>query len=177
LNAAAGLVIEDDCDAVVVINADDYMRADAVELLVRAIEGHDWSVSYGRQVGETNALQVPLKPFPLSLADFSGPHCPIGVFALVRSAVWQDLAGFATDISLPNSYGYNEDWDFWIRALKAGHGAGALVREPLLHYVMSDKQLHKQGLSRHAEARARIMAKHPDVFQNRQWAPCPCGCA
>lgn len=176
LNAAAELAINDGCDAVMVMNADDYMRADAVERLSVALEGHDWALPYAQQVGAENAIQVPLKRFPLTLRDFSGPHCPIIVFGLIRARVWQDLGGYATDVSLPGSYGYNEDWDFWIRAFKAGYGSGAIVREPLLFYVMSDKQLHKQGLHRHAEARALIMAKHPDVFEDRQWAPCSCGC-
>lgn len=176
LNAAAELAIADGCDAVMVMNADDYMRNDAMEHLSGALEGHDWAVPYGQQVGRENVLQVPLRPFPLRLADFSGPHCPIGVFALIRAEMWRDLRGFSTDISLPDSYGYNEDWDFWIRALKSGYGNGALVQRPLCFYVMSDKQLHKQGLSRHAEARGLLMAKHPDVFASRRWAPCPCRC-
>ncbi len=175
LNTAMKMAIDDGCDAVIPYQGDDMMRLDAVQKLVEALPGNDWATSYGQQVGGENVVQTPLATFPLTLDDFGGTHCPLGVFALIRSDVWRDLGGFSTDVSLPRSYGYNEDWEFWIKAMKAEY-KGGLVKEPLTYYVMRDKQLHRVGLSRHAEARAGYMAKHPDVFKPEQWTYCGCGC-
>lgn len=174
LNTAMQMAIDDGCDAVMPFNGDDFLRLDAMQKLSEALPGHDWACGYGQQIGEENVVQVPLKPFPLTLEDFSGPHCPIGHCCLYRPEVWG--TGFDTSVSLPGSYGYNEEWDFWIRTFKAGYDDGVLVPEPLAYYVMRGKQLHKEGIARHAEARALVMERHPDVFTNRRWAKCPCGC-
>lgn len=176
LNTAMQMAIDDGCDAVMPFNGDDFMRLDAIQKLADALPGHDWACGYGQQIGEENVVQTPLKPFPLQLKDFSGPHCPIGHCCLYRPEVWASQNGFDTTISLPDSFGYNEEWDFWIRAFKAGYGNGILVKEPICYYVMRGKQLHREGTSRHAEARKLVMDRHPDVFAGVKWSHCACGC-
>src|SRR5690606_32349764 len=132
LNAAAAAAIADGCDVVVTLDADNYLRDDAIALMVHKIaQGADWVVAHSQQVGGENSLQTPLKKrFPLKLEDFGGPHCPVMAFAMFRKDVWTTLGGYDTAASLPDSYGYNEDWDFYIRALKSGFTHSALVPEP-----------------------------------------------
>jgi glycosyltransferase involved in cell wall biosynthesis len=175
LNRAADMALNDGCDAIAYASSDDMLRLDYTAKLVDALTDAPWSISYGQQIGDENVVQTTLAPFPLSLDDFAGTHCPLGCSALFRREVWEHTRGYDVSVSLPGSYGYNEDWEHWIRVMKA-FGSGVLVPEPLYYFVMREGQLHKEGLGKHAAARALIAAKHPDVFSNRQWAPCPCGC-
>jgi GT2 family glycosyltransferase len=159
LNDAVSLAIDDGCDAVFTMNADDFLRLDCIEKAVHELQHRDWVVVWGQQIGGENVVQTPLKD-NLTLEDFKGEHSPLGASGLYRSCVWTRVGGFSTDISLPNSWGYNEDWDFYLKLFEAGLTNYGVVKEPVYYYVMHEGQLHKEGLARHAEARRLIMKKH-----------------
>lgn len=159
LNEAAAAAIDDGCNAVMVMNADDWLTGDAIERLVRALQNADAAVPYCQQVGGDNVVQA--SAAHVTLADFTD-HTPIVAHALIRTEAWQQLGGYHHDVNLPGlDAGYNE-WDWWIRFHKAGllHAVAPL---PLVYYRMHDTQLHRATTARHAEAVALIRAKHPDL--------------
>lgn len=160
LNRAAEMAFRDHCDAVFLMNADDFLRLDCIERCVQAIDGHDWTVVYGQQIGEENVVQIPLRELPLRREDFYGWHCPLPNEGLIRREVWEAVGGYSTDVTMPNSFGFKEDWDFWLKVWEAGFTNGNVVREPVYYYVMHEGQLHREGLPRHAEARKLILDKH-----------------
>src|SRR5665213_2124974 len=49
LDRAADMAIADGCEAVFVMNADDFLRIDCIEKCVKAIVGHDFAIVYGQQ--------------------------------------------------------------------------------------------------------------------------------
>lgn len=159
LNHAAHLATEDGCDAILVMNADDWLRLDAIEQLVRVLQRADAAVPYCQQIGGANVVQASAEH--VTLAEFTD-HTPIVAHALVRAEAWKHLDGYHQDVNLPGLLaGYNE-WDFWVRFHKAGL-LHAVATEPLVYYRMHDAQLHRATTARHAEAIALIHVKHPDL--------------
>lgn len=159
LNTAATMALNDGCDAVMIMNSDDWLRLDAIEHLVRILQRCDAAVPYAQQVGGANVVQASDAHIgPESFTD----HTPLVAFALVRAAAWQALGGYQQDVNLPGLMaGYNE-WDFWIRFHKAGY-LHALAPAPLVYYRMHDTQLHRDTTARHTEAVALLRAKHADL--------------
>jgi GT2 family glycosyltransferase len=157
LNTAAGLAIDDGCDAFMVMNADDFLRVDAIERLTRALQHADAAVPYCQQLGGQDIVQASADHVTLeSFVD----HTPLVAHTLVRSSVWRSLGGYDLDVNLPGLLaGYNE-WDFWARFHTAGH-LHVTVQEPLVYYRMHPGQLHRATTARHAEAVALVHAKHP----------------
>jgi GT2 family glycosyltransferase len=157
LNNAATLAIDGGCDAVFTMNADDFLRLDCIEKCVEFIKDYDWVVVYAQQVGAENVVQISKEN--ATLEDFKR-YPPLVNYALIPSHIWQQVGGYSTDITLPNSYGYKEDWEFWIKIFKANYTNYAVVKEPVYYYVMHDGQLHESGLNRTEEARQVILKKH-----------------
>lgn len=159
LNEAAMLAIDDGCDAILVMNADDWLRLDAVQQLVRLLQRTDAAVPYCQQIGGANVVQASAQH--VTLADFVD-HTPIVAHALIRAEAWQALAGYHHDVNLPGlNAGYNE-WDFWVRFHTAGL-LHAVLPEPVVYYRMHDGQLHRATTARHGEALALIHTKHPEL--------------
>lgn len=72
---------------------------------------------------------------------------------LFKKKVWEDIGGY--DENMKDGY---EDWDFWIRALRAGYNI-SVVREPLFTYTRhNDSMIHKTK-QKHDEIRSYIMSK------------------
>lgn len=159
LNRAVSMALADGCDAVLVGASDDFLRLDCVEQMVRLLHRVDFVLPYAQQIGGENVVQVSA-PHVL-LADMY-VHPPMVNYGLYRADVWRAAGGYATDVTLPGSWGFKEDWDFHIRLLKAGY-RHAVVAEPVYYYRMRPGQLHEDGVDRLDEARALIMAKHPGV--------------
>lgn len=159
LNKAAQLAIHDGCDAIFTMNADDFLRIDCIEKCVAALQDHDWCVVYAQQVGGENVVQISSEG--ATLDDFRD-YPPLVNYALIPSHIWNEVGGYPTDASLPNSWGYKEDYAFWIKIFKAGHINYAVIKEPVYYYVMHPNQLHEEGLNndRMAEARRLIMEKY-----------------
>lgn len=159
LNHAADLAIRDGCDAVMVMNADDWLRLDAVEQLVRLLQRCDAAVPYAQQVGGANVVQASADHVtPEAFVD----HTPLVAFTLVRSDAWGALGGYHLDVNLPGLLaGYNE-WDWWIRFHQAGYLHG-VVTDPVVYYRMHDAQLHRDTTAHHEQAVALLRAKHPGL--------------
>lgn len=157
LNSAAVLAALDGCEAIFTMNSDDMLRLDCIEKAVEALEGHDWVVCNAQQVGGENVVQANKEG--ATLEDFK-VYPPLTNYALIPTDIWEAVGGYPTDITLPDSYGYKEDWAFWIEVFKAGFTNYAVVTEPVYYYVMHAGQLHEAGLDRTEEARKLIMEKH-----------------
>lgn len=160
LNAAGRLALFDGCDAVFTMNADDFMRLDCIEQCVRLLTRHDWVVANAQQIGGQNVVQACAEY--ATLADFA-VWPPITNYALIPSAIWGETGGYATDVTVPGSYGAAEDWDFWVRVLKAGYTDYGVVTEATYYYRMHPGQLHEGRAQIHEAGRALLYAKHPDL--------------
>lgn len=161
LNYAAHLAIKDGCDAVMVMNADDFLRLDCIEKLLRRMHTADAVVPYCQQLGGENVVQASAEA--VTLADFTD-HTPLVAHALVHTSVWKELGGYDLAVNLPGlNAGYNE-WDFWARFHRAGF-RHQVVAEPLVYYRMHDAQLHRQTTARHDEAVELLYARHPELAQ------------
>jgi glycosyltransferase involved in cell wall biosynthesis len=169
LNRAAELAIDDGCEALMICNADDFLRLDCIARCRSGLWRHDVDmvVPLVQQLGEENVVQASLDG--ASLGDFRD-HTPIVAFAMIRADVWVSLGGYAADVNLPSDEhgdpmaGHNE-MDFYIRFLKAGHNYVVLNEYgPLVYYRMHEGQLHRSIVRRHAEALRLIHTKHPEVL-------------
>lgn len=157
LNRAVAAAISDGCDAVFLMNADDFLRLDAIEKAVDALQNHDWVVCNAQQIGAENVVQA--CKTNATLEDFR-TYPPLTNYALVPSKIWKEIGGYPNDVSLPNSWGYKEDWAFWIEMFQHGYTNYAVITEPVYYYVMHPEQLHEPGELRHEEAKKLIMDKY-----------------
>lgn len=158
LNCAVQMAIDDGCDAVFLMNADDFLRLDCIEKCVEALEGNDWGQCYGQDVGGDDVVRIPLKE-NVVYEDLFGEYAPL-VPGFVTAKAWTAVGGFSTDVTVPGSYGYAEDWDFLLKLYEAGYDKYEIVREPVYYYVHHGEQLSNTGFIYHDEARKRIMEKH-----------------
>jgi GT2 family glycosyltransferase len=70
-----------------------------------------------------------------------------------KKKVWEDIGGY--DESMKDGY---EDWDFWLRALKAGYKI-TVIQEPLfIQTLHSDSMIHKTK-QKHEELKKYILSK------------------
>lgn len=157
LNRAAGLAIQDGCTQVFVMAADDLMRLDCIEKCIGMNLQKDWCVVYSQQIGAENVVQASKEGAVLE--DFRD-HPPLVNYGLIPVNIWQEVGGYSTDVTLPGSFGFKEDWDFWIKVFKAGYTNYGVVKEPVYYYIMNDNQLHKVDDHRYEEARKVILEKH-----------------
>jgi GT2 family glycosyltransferase len=162
LNAAVSLALQDGCDAVFTMNADDFLRLDCLRELEHQmfLMDLDIVVPWTQQVGGDNVVQES-QAFPC-LVDFVD-HTPLTAFSLVTRETWMELGGYATDVNLPGLLaGYNE-LDFYVRAVKAGKAIGT-VEKPLVYYRMRPGQLHLLTTAQHYRAMDLIYTKHPELL-------------
>lgn len=162
LNRAADLAIRDGCDAIFTANADDFLRLDCIEQCVQLLADHDWVVTNAQQVGGENVVQANAER--ATLADFR-VWPPITNYALIPSRIWNEVGGYSADVTVPGSFGSAEDWEFWIKVLKAGHTNYGVVGAPTYYYRMRAGQLHEHRAGIHEQTVALIRAKHPDVWE------------
>jgi hypothetical protein len=83
----------------------------------------------------------------------------IVVTTLMKRSLYVELDGFDID-----NFGYCEDWDFWIRALKAGHH-GVHVAEPLFRYRRRFGSLVDYTGRMEQPIRAYLTVKHAELHR------------
>jgi glycosyltransferase involved in cell wall biosynthesis len=154
-NTAAKRAIEDGCELLFIANADDRMAATCLEELEKAlVEGIDWICMtipiFDSVTGNTIGLH---QPTPNASLDMMLLQNRITNFSLVRASMWTALEGYDEIINGGNGY---EDWDFWIRAIKAGYKYNILNKE-LYFYRDHANQTSKKVKHENVEA---IRIKH-----------------
>jgi len=164
LNAAADLAIADGADTLVVMNADDLLRLDAVEHLCDALDdGTDIAVPMVQQIGGANVVQRSV--VPETAADFA-THTPLVSFCALGADTWRALGGYALDVNLPGILAGHNELDFYYRAWRDGLSITVLDHlSPLVYYRVHPGQLSTAVVARHDEALALIHAKHPELRQ------------
>lgn len=156
LNKAVSMAIEDRCNFVFPMNADDWLRLDCISKMIDVIGSWDWVSCYGQQINGRNVVMEVKED--ATLEDFLD-HTVLTNWALIRPEAWQAVGGYSLDVSLPGLNAGFEDWEFWIKMLKAGF-IYKVVKEPLYYYRMHDDQLHLKTTARSEEARRIILRKH-----------------
>ncbi len=132
---------------------DDKLAPTWVERTLGAIAAEQADFAY-----TDNFVFGPLR-LRYALPDFSltavQRDCVPHVTALTRRTLWEQLGGY--DGAQPYF-----DWDFWLRAAKAG-ARGAHVRDYLMHY----RVWHANGSRSmsHPHALDALAAKHPDLVR------------
>lgn len=164
-NSAAALAIEDGCDAIMLMAADDYLRDDAIQVMVLCMKAGnlDWTVPWIKQVGTVRGDIMCSQPNP-TLADFK-TWPPLVDKAMFRSDVWQTVGGYSDDVTIEGNWGGAEDWELWIKVFKAGYTNFFVIDDPLYFYRVHDEQLNSTRASIHEQAVELIKKKHPDVWE------------
>lgn len=168
-NSAAQLAIEDGCDALYLMAADDYIHPNCIKALVTQLERNekDWVVPYALVVGEGSHPHIGTQMISQTnaiLADFK-TWPPLIDKILIRTHIWEEIGGFSTDVSVPNSWGAAEDWEFWIKIFKSGYTNYHVIPENLYFYRIHPDQLWPAREAIHQQTIELIKNKHPDVWE------------
>ncbi|MEX0700437.1 MAG: glycosyltransferase [Acidimicrobiia bacterium] len=153
------------------LDADDELAPDYLMELVNALDrnpmaayAHCWTELFGEQ----RALFVtrPFNPYQLLLSN------PIIGCVLMRRRAWEEVGGY--DESMKDGH---EDWELWIRMLRAGWTETA-VRLPLFRYRKHGISMSVDTEARFEQGRAAIVQRHSDLYQfsevrelKRRWYP------
>jgi glycosyltransferase involved in cell wall biosynthesis len=156
---------------VVPLDADDQLTPDFLIELLTAIErdpeaayAHCWAELFG----DIKALFItrPFNPYQLLLSN------PIIGCTVIRRRAWEEVGGY--DETMRNGH---EDWDLWIRLLKAGW-TEASVRRPLFRYRKHGVSMSVLSEARFEQGRSEIVSRHPDLYElqamkelKRAWYP------
>lgn len=145
------------------LDGDDRLAPGALAHLAEALDVHpEWTFAYptvrsfGAETGVRRA--EPLSPRELGRVN------TIPVSALMRRSLFEELGGFDAGL---DRIGF-EDWDFWIRAVRAGHDGGP-VPDAVLEW-----RRHGRAGSRNARARRRwLVARTWFWWRHRGFCPPP----
>ncbi|MEO6149230.1 MAG: glycosyltransferase family A protein [Mucilaginibacter sp.] len=145
----------------VFLDSDNKIRERLIEKGIDILSNDKADVVYGNAAffGETSKplftpgeLHVPL----LMARNY------IDMCAMVRREVWETTGGFDEGEILRKG---QEDWDLWLRAIKAGYRF-KYVNETLFDYRVRGASLtNDDSLERYNRAREYIYSKHPEFFK------------
>lgn len=134
-NFAAKLAIVDEADYMFIANADDMMLPKCIENCYNALGNYDWVCM---PIHTTNGT-IHYPNIHATVDDYLIQN-KMTNFSLVRTSMWDALGGY--DDSLCEGNGY-EDWDFWLRAVKAGYKP-TILNEYLYWYRDHTEQTSKK---------------------------------
>lgn len=128
---------DDDTEAVMFLDADDFLAPDAFTRLIAALAATPRAVAahggygYVRETDHPGARAMELKTELLPAGDIFDSLIERNIFAngghvLIRRTALDRMTGFRTDIA------FGEDWEFWIRLSLHGPFAVATGPAPLL---------------------------------------------
>ncbi|WP_435279351.1 glycosyltransferase family 2 protein [Streptomyces sp. 1222.5] len=163
LNAAARLALDGDCDAVFTASADDRLHPECIARCVAVLNadgGHDFVIPWAQQFGEADHVQASLPDCGL---DDLVVWPPLIDKALIPRATWETVGGYSPRATLPGSYGSAEDWEWWIRAWKAGLTRYAVIEQPLYFVRVHPGQLSHDRGDWHAATVDLYRQLHPDL--------------
>ncbi|RCH55487.1 hypothetical protein DJ568_06225 [Mucilaginibacter hurinus] len=145
----------------VFLDSDNKIRERLVEKGIEILGNNKGDVVYGNAAffGESakplftqGELNVPL----LMARNY------IDMCAIVRREVWEVTGGFDEGEELRKG---QEDWDLWLRAVKAGFKFYYLNETVFDYRVRAASLTNDDSLERYNSAREYIYSKHPDFFK------------
>lgn len=131
------------------LDADDIITQDYIE---KTIGKADIIGTAQKDFGNSTTLWQPPFENPV-YENFRQNNC-IHCAAVFRKKVWENIGGY--DEHMP-CMGY-EDWDFWLRATKAGFTV-TVVNEPLFLYRKHGHSMIDDVVKRHSEIYKYMMNK------------------
>ena len=138
------------------VDADDELAPTFLEKTVGALEADPGASFAFTDVELLGAYRGFLAKRPFDLPELLHSN-RIVVTTLMKRSLYVELGGFD-----PANFGYCEDWDFWIRALKAGH-RGVHVAEPLFRYRRRFGSLVDYTGRMDQAIRAHLTVKHAEL--------------
>jgi GT2 family glycosyltransferase len=149
-------------DMVMTLDCDDTIEPpflqEAVALLRAAPSDVAGVICHKRLVGSgSGLLERHFNRFDLL---FTNPM-PSGI--LLRTACWQAVGGY--DETMREGY---EDWEFYVRLMRAGYRALVIPKPYLAYRVSSTGMLFSQASGHHAALWRAIRRKHAETY--RPWA-------
>lgn len=162
-NRAAEEATGDDCDAILTMNADDWLDSSAIAHLHRALTWADWAVPWVQQIGGDDVVEVSAERVDAERvkAGVGVRHCPMVGIGLWRTDVWHDLGGFDPAVNDPEVKAGHNEWDLYLRAAQEGY-AGVTVPRVLAYHRVHPAQLHHDVVTS-IRARKAFYARHgPD---------------
>lgn len=132
-----GIAETADCDAVMFLDADDWLAPDALARLVATLRAApDAAAAYGSfafvpEAAQPGAAPTRVKSGPFPEGDILRRLVVENLFAngghmLIRRAAIDAAGGFRADIR------FGEDWEYWVRLALSGHFAAVPGDAPLL---------------------------------------------
>jgi len=109
------------------LDADDRLAPASIERCVKLLDGADIAVPGQQEFGEGGRFWA-RGGWPMTLDTFLAGnkiHCA----SMYRRKAWLEVGGY--DEGMRDGY---EDWDFWIRIIKAGYSRIRVIDEPMFFY-------------------------------------------
>lgn len=134
---------------VLTLDSDDKLHPEFLEHTI----GVDDIVGVEQQeFGNSNTLWQPPLRNP-KFENFTKHNC-INCCSLYKKEIWDKIGGY--DENMKIAY---EDWDFWLRATKAGYSV-TVVSKPLFYYRKHGASMVNEGIKRHEELLKYMLNKH-----------------
>jgi GT2 family glycosyltransferase/glycosyltransferase involved in cell wall biosynthesis len=152
------------------LDADDELAPDYLAEMLNALDrnpeaayAHCWAELFGDQ--RTLFVTRPFNPYQLLISN------PVIGCVVMRRDAWAEVGGY--DESMTG----HEDWELWIRFLKAGWKETG-VRRALFRYRKHGVSMSVVSEARFEQGRAEIVRRHPDLYESealitlkRSWYP------
>jgi len=130
------------------LDADDMIRKDYIE---ETLGRGDIVTVLQQEFGDSNTLWTPGNDFKLE--DFKTSN-RANCCSLYRKSMWEEIGGY--DENMKEGY---EDWEFWIRAVKAGY-TFKVVHKPLFFYRKHGHSMVDDAYAKHDKILKYIIDKN-----------------
>lgn len=137
-------------DYILPLDADDKIAPDFIE---KTLGLNDIVSTAQQEFGNSDRLWINYITHPKfeNFVSNNQIHC----CSLFRKEIWEQIGGY--DEHMPYQ-GY-EDWDFWLRATKAGYKV-TIVQEPLFFYRKHGESMISNTVKHHQELLDYMLNKH-----------------
>jgi glycosyltransferase involved in cell wall biosynthesis len=143
------------------LDADDRLAPGALGVLARALDEHpDAAAAWGDVQTFGAAVSVHPKRRPLD-----GWRTTLlneqPALALFRRSALEQVGGWSFDEAF-------EDWDLWMALAATGMPTVPVGRVTYFYREHDEPRMYRSALERHAELRAVLRARHPELFRARR---------
>lgn len=142
---------------ILTLDADDKIAPDFVEKCLKYNDEYDIIGTGQQEFGDTDRKYL-FKQNPTH-ADFLQNN-QINCCSLFRKEIWETIGGYDEEMKL----GY-EDWDFWMRATKAGYKV-ITVPEYLFFYRKHGVSMVTKAIENHNQIKQYMLSKYDNKSTN-----------